>query len=200
MINQLNESEDGGIEARGIVLNKDIGLYAARIVAVGKLTKDIKAVGPPNIQFDKSTGNFIVNIPGPLENTFYCHEDPKLIQFYIRKTQIDKIAYGVPSNERVNVAHLDLALSLPLEYLPDPRTVIEDQADVEREAKDRELRRKKAEEEAMARQAQKVARLAEREKQKQALLEARANQPEDISADESGASQTKKSRSKTGHG
>lgn len=45
-----------------------------------------------------------------------------------------------------------------MEYIPDPRTVIEDAADVEREAKDRELRRKKAEEEALIKQAEKVAR------------------------------------------
>jgi hypothetical protein len=46
MLNQLNESEDGGIEARGIVLNKQIGLYAARLVALNKMTKDLKVVGP----------------------------------------------------------------------------------------------------------------------------------------------------------
>lgn len=84
MINQLNESEDGGVEARGIVLNKEIGIYAARVVAVSKMNKDIKAVGPMNIQFDKGSGNFIINIPGPLENLFFCQADPKLIQFYIR--------------------------------------------------------------------------------------------------------------------
>ena len=56
MINQLNESEDGGVEARGRVLNKEIALYAARVVAVNKMNKDIKAIGPANIQFDKSTG------------------------------------------------------------------------------------------------------------------------------------------------
>jgi hypothetical protein len=55
----------------------------------------------------------------------------------------------VESNERVNVAHLELCLSLPMEYIPDPRTVIEDAADIEREARDRELRKKKQEEEAM---------------------------------------------------
>ena len=49
MINQLNESEDGGVEARGIVLDKEIGLYAARIAALNKMNKDIKAVGPANI-------------------------------------------------------------------------------------------------------------------------------------------------------
>ena len=51
MVHQLQASEDGGVEARGVVLNKEIGLYAARIVAVSKMTKDIKVVGPANITF-----------------------------------------------------------------------------------------------------------------------------------------------------
>jgi hypothetical protein len=38
---------------------------------------------------------------------------------------------------------LELSFTLPLEYVPDPRTVIEDAADIEREAKDQELRNKK---------------------------------------------------------
>ena len=49
MINQLNESEDGGVEVRGIVLNKEVGLYAARIASVNKMNKDLKVVGPSNI-------------------------------------------------------------------------------------------------------------------------------------------------------
>lgn len=147
MVNQLNESEDSGVEARGVVLNKEVGIYAARIASVAKMNKDIKVVGPSNIQFDKASGNFIINIPGPLEDTFYSGTDPKVIQFYIRSKAVDKIPYGEESNERINVAHLEAqVLTLPMEYLPDPRTVIEDDADIKREARDRELRMKKQEE------------------------------------------------------
>lgn len=60
-----------------------------------------------------------------------------------------------------------------MEYLPDPRTVIEDDADIKREARDRELRMKKQEEENMIKQAEKLARQAEKEKLKAALIEAR---------------------------
>jgi hypothetical protein len=49
-------------------------------------------------------------------------------------------------------------LTLPMEYMPDPRTVIEDDADIKREARDRELRMKKQEEMNMIKQAEKVAR------------------------------------------
>lgn len=60
-------------------------------------------------------------------------------------------------------------MTLPMEYLPDPRTVIEDDADIKREARDRELRMKKQEEENLIKQAEKVARQAEKEKLKAAL-------------------------------
>ena len=33
---------------------------------------------------------------------------------------------SVASAERINVAHLQLSYVLPMEYIPDPRTVIED--------------------------------------------------------------------------
>ena len=47
------------------------------------------------------------------------------------------------SGEKINVSHLELSLTLQLEYEPDPRTVIEDAADIEREARDAELRKQK---------------------------------------------------------
>jgi hypothetical protein len=33
----------------------EVGLYAARIVTIKNMKKDIKLVGPPNIQFDKNS-------------------------------------------------------------------------------------------------------------------------------------------------
>jgi len=124
-ISQLTESEDGGVDIRGTMLSNEVGLYAARIVAIKNTKKDIKVVGPPNIQFDKNTRNFIITIEGPSDGLFYS-DDPKILEIYIRKSQIDKIQYGVASQERINVAHLELAMRVPMEYLPDPRTVIED--------------------------------------------------------------------------
>mmetsp|Transcript_4522 Transcript_4522/g.6812 ORF Transcript_4522/g.6812 Transcript_4522/m.6812 type:complete len:256 (-) Transcript_4522:1250-2017(-) len=147
MVNRLSETPDGGVEVCGSVLNKDIGLYAGRIVSLNKMNKDLKAVGPQFIQFDKSDGAFIMTIPGPLENVFYCNEDLKVVQFYIRRSQIDKIQYGVDTGERINVAHLELCFTLPMEYIPDPRIEIEEVADDERAVKDKELRKQKLEQE-----------------------------------------------------
>lgn len=197
MIHSMSQLPDGGLEARGIVLDKTIGLYAARIASLSKLTKDLKVVGPQNIQYQKLTGDFVLQMPGPIPNAFYCLEDLKVIQFYYRTSQIDKIQYGVESNERINVKNLVLAMTLPVEQIPDPRTVLEDQADLEREVKDRELRIRRAEEEKLQRNAQRMAIQAEREKQRQALLEAKAERG-DESGDDVPVSQSKKSGRKSG--
>ena len=149
-VNKMFESEDGGVEARGLIVDKSkVGLYAARVASLAKMNKDIKVVGPPNIQFNKNEGTFIVNIPGPIEDLFYSKGDPKVMQFYIRRTRVDAIEYGKPSDERIKVSDLELAYTLPLHHIPDPRTELEDAADMEREARDRALRKKKAEEEAL---------------------------------------------------
>jgi hypothetical protein len=33
---------------------------------------------------------------------------------------------SVVTQERINIAHLEICLRMPMEYIPDPRTVIED--------------------------------------------------------------------------
>jgi hypothetical protein len=48
-----------------------VGLYAARIVALSKMTRDIKVVGPAGITYNKNTGDFSLKIKGPVENAFY---------------------------------------------------------------------------------------------------------------------------------
>lgn len=47
------------------------------------------------------------------------------------RRQVDKIKYGAAGDpaEKINVTHLELCLRLPLDILPDPRTVIEDDLD-----------------------------------------------------------------------
>ena len=48
----------------------------------------------------------------------------------------------VPSSEKIKKTDLELSLRLPMEYLPDPRTIIEDAQDKEKEERDAEERRK----------------------------------------------------------
>jgi len=82
----------------------------------------------------------MIQIPGPIDDLFYGQEE-KLIKFFIRRTQVDKITYGQDTGERVNTKGMECAMMLPTEFYPDPRTIIEDQADMERESRDREIRR-----------------------------------------------------------
>lgn len=105
------------------------------------MKKDIKLVGPPNIQFNKATQNFIITMEGPAEGLFYS-DDPKILELYVTERGADKIQYGAPSSEKLDIRHLKLALRLPMEYIPDPRTVIEDAHDREKEERDAEDRRK----------------------------------------------------------
>ena len=60
------------------------------------------------------------------------------------------------------MAHLELSLRLPMEYLPDPRTVIEDAQDREKEERDAADRRKREQEEKMIRDAQRIVRQQEK--------------------------------------
>ena len=64
---------------------KEVGLYAVRVASLAKMNKEIKVVGPSAIKFDRSTGEFVVHIPGPFENLFYNNEDPKVIEFFISR-------------------------------------------------------------------------------------------------------------------
>lgn len=45
-IKTLTESEEGGIEVRGLMLNHEVGIYAARIIPIKNMKKEIKVVGP----------------------------------------------------------------------------------------------------------------------------------------------------------
>ena len=56
------------------------------------------------------------------------------------------------------MAHLELALRIPMEFLPDPRTVIEDAHDREKEERDAADRRKREQEEKLVREAQRMVR------------------------------------------
>ena len=105
---------------------------------------------------------------------------------------------SVPSNERINVAHLELAMRLPMEYLPDPRTVIEDQQDKEKEERDAAERRKREQEERMVKEAEKLIRQEEKKKKREQLEQARDN-GEDVESLASSGPMSDKSASKKSH-
>ncbi len=49
----------------GSILVKEVGLFAVR-VSLAKMKKFIKVEGPSMIKFNRSTQQFIVNIPFPI--------------------------------------------------------------------------------------------------------------------------------------
>lgn len=93
MVNTLNKSEDGGVEVRGIMLSKEVGLYAARIMDTHK-DKEVTFVGPSNIQYDKGTNEFLISFP-PIEADLFYSEEPKQMEVYIREARPERIKYNV---------------------------------------------------------------------------------------------------------
>ena len=67
-------------------------------------------------------------------------EQNKLIRLNMGKIN-KKMSFRVPT-EKPKKQDLELAMRLPMEYIPDPRTIIEDAQDKEKEDRDAEDRRK----------------------------------------------------------
>lgn len=66
-------------------------------------------------------------------------------------------------------------MRLPLEYIPDPRTVIEDEIDRQRFEREIAERMKRQEEERLIRLAENMARKEERAKKREEMLAAKMN-------------------------
>lgn len=120
--------------------------------------------------------------PENLKGAFYNLDDPRIFQVYVAPQSNDKIPYGAPSNDRLKPADLQLAMTVPCEKIPDPRKVIEDAADLEKEERDRALRAKKEEELEAIRRAEKEVQMAEQQKIKQGLIEAKPDIEDDSQA------------------
>ena len=69
---------------------------------------------------------------------------------------------------------MELALRLPMEYMPDPRTIIEDDYDREKEERDRKERARILEEDRIVKETEKRARQEQKMKMRQLIEEARA--------------------------
>ena len=160
-VTSLQPGEDGSIHVEGVNLDpKNAGLYAARIVSSTNEKKVAGLVGPGNMTYDKTSHKFTISFEPTQEEVFYA-QDPKWLEIFIRRKQIDSIPYGQPSNEKIKVEHLEQVSRLPVEYLPDPRVVKEDAHDAEQYERDQKERAERAEEERMIRLAQQAAKKEE---------------------------------------
>lgn len=198
----MGQTEDGAVEIRGTMIKpKEVGLYAARIIPQNNVTKELAVVGPAAMDYDKDSGAFTVTLKTQgMENLFFCADDPKFLELYVQTRQVDKIKYGTEAdaNERVNVKHLQLSCRLPMDYFPDPRVVIEDDAD--RQKFDREIaeKAKRVEEERLVQVAAQLARKEERARKKEEFLAAKMNADEGDDGDDMSGSD-KGSKSGSGH-
>jgi hypothetical protein len=86
-ITKINDGEDGGIEVRGKMLNKEVGLYAVRLMDFNS-KKEIHLIDPEKIEFDKISMNFIAFID--VNET--ASSPGKMIEFYVRNNP-DTIEY-----------------------------------------------------------------------------------------------------------
>jgi len=175
LINHLGQTEDGSVEVRGVVLDKaNVGLYAAQVVASSNMKKAISpAVGPAAIDFNKDSGEFVITLTmANKENLFHCVDDPKFLELFVSRRQVDKILYGAQAtaDERIQVAHLELNVRASMDYYPDPRTVIEDDADRQKYERDMAERLKRQEEDRLIMVAANLARKEERAKKREEML------------------------------
>lgn len=110
-----------------------------------------------------------------MEGLFYSQDDPKYLELYIQRRQVDKIKYGSAADdkERINVTHLELSNRQPMDYFPDPRTVIEDDADRQKHERDMAERMKRLEEERLIMVAANLARKEERARKREEMLAAK---------------------------
>ena len=148
-ISHVTRNEDGSTEVKGCMLDAGAGVYACRVVATSNLKKEIAVSGPAMFEMNPETREFTANLKTQgMDNLFFAQDDPKYLEFFVSRRQVDKIKYGSAGdpNEKINVTHLELCLRLPLEIIPDPRTIIEDDVDAQRQQRDMEARIKRQEE------------------------------------------------------
>jgi len=171
-IHRLMPNEDEGVRINGSMLSKTVGLYAARIVGASKMDKALGkgVVGPPQMQLNKDTMEFIIEIPGPIEDLWHNKEDPRYVEIYVRKTgNVSGIKYGVADAERIKVDSLSLVHRQKLDIYPDPRTEIEDAKDREDYEVEKAQAAARREQERQAKDAEDMVRREAKKKAMEAL-------------------------------
>jgi hypothetical protein len=65
---------------------------------MSNMKKELAVVGPSQIDLNKQTGEFRIQIKAPIEDLFYSQTDPKLLEIFVSRRQIDKIKYGAAAD------------------------------------------------------------------------------------------------------
>lgn len=161
----------------GKMLRSEVGVYAARIIEITSM-KERALVGPSNISYDISSSLFTASVPYT-EGIEYGPEGKgkNYIELYVRSNP-ETIPYGVESDSKINLKHIELVERMRIEIFPDPRQKFEEAKHEERKMlllqrqQEFEEERKK-DEEAAAQMRDKI-----REKQKKEISEAGRNSEE----------------------
>jgi hypothetical protein len=130
-VTQVATLEEGGIEITGEILDDKYGVYALKLVNQDNLKKETMGIGPQHIRFDKQIKEFTAKFE--IEDILYADE-PKLCELYARNKP-QSIPYS-QAHGKFDYGHLELVQRIPMELIPDPRVMIEDAVD--REKEDRE--------------------------------------------------------------
>ena len=161
VVERISPAEDGSIIVDGTNLDPTgAGIYCARIVSSTNDKKVPGLIGPEGISYDKASAKFQLKFEPPQEEVFYA-QDPKWLEIFVRRKQIDSINYGHSDGKKIRVEEFEQALRMPMEYVPDPRVVKEDARDAEVQERDAKERAERAEEERMIRLAQQAAKKEE---------------------------------------
>lgn len=69
------------------------------------MKKELAVCGPAHIELNKNSGEFRIQIKAQIEDLFYSQADPKILEIFVSRRQIDKIKYGAAADasERIQV-------------------------------------------------------------------------------------------------
>ncbi|CAG9317538.1 unnamed protein product [Blepharisma stoltei] len=168
-ITEINK-KDSGIYVRGLMKRANIGVYALRVVDAQNL-KEKAIVSPSQIEFDVSNQEFTISFNFP-EGIQYDAEGKGLnyVEIYVRGNP-NTIPYGVESNEKVKVDHLELVQRMRLEIFPDPRHLYEEAKSGERKAMLQQRQKEYEEEKRKVENVEANQRYITREQQRKELQE-----------------------------
>jgi len=151
IVNSINKiKEPPCVEVKGKMKNEQNGVYAARISTEDNMKKDIILIPPTNMSYNKSNLEFTISIPLNPDSVLYT-EPRHVIEFYIRNKP-GTIPYGQQITEKINLQHLTLSQRTYLDWFPDPRVIVEDQIDLQREEDEEKERIQKEMEAKLARE------------------------------------------------
>mmetsp|Transcript_18363 Transcript_18363/g.8563 ORF Transcript_18363/g.8563 Transcript_18363/m.8563 type:complete len:87 (+) Transcript_18363:710-970(+) len=83
------------------------------------------------MQFDPETLEFLITLS--MDDDLYKDNEPVFLLELYTRNKPESIPYGLPSTEKIIIKHVKLDFRMALEFVPDPRHVIEDANDARKD-------------------------------------------------------------------